>query len=366
MVGLGAPALAQDAPYLPYYSADTTRVHALAVAHRNALKAHFGVPKTGNGEYREHYKRLAQEASTDVYNSVRYGALLDPVLLPYVQRVFQAIKQANPQLPASARVVLTKNPEPNAHALGDGTVVVNVGLLPRLENESQLAFILCHELAHVQARHMERGLQESLTALHSKEMRREYRRIINEQYNISSKIKALALGFSLNASYHRRSFEKQADSLGYALLQRTPYEAPQAYRVLQLLDKIDEPEVNEPVALSQFFSCAEFPHTFQTAPAAPKSIFTVKTEKTVLETTDTLKSHPDCGKRMRYVRELARARWPKARRPPPASLPASGRQAAWKWCKAGLTTSATTVPCLRHCSSCGPSPSSPTCATWWC
>ena len=306
LLGPGAyRAAAQDRPYLPYYSSDTSRVYQLAVAQRGAVKAHFVVPKAGSGDYRAHYRRVVQEVADDVFNTVRHAALLDPVLEPYVQQVFARILAANPQLPAGARLVLTRSPEPNARAVGNGTVLLNVGLLPRLENDSQLAFILCHELAHVACRHMETGLREHLTAVHSQELRREFRRIINSEYNIGSQIKALALGFSLNTSYHSRRHEQQADSLGYVLLARTAYEAPQAYRALQLLDTIDEPETAAPVALPTYFSCANFPRAFAGA-ARPASIFTVQATATVLETTDTLKSHPDCAKRMRYLHKLAR------------------------------------------------------------
>ena len=319
----GLPAAAQDQPYLPYYTPDTTRVYELAVAQRNAVKTHFVVPKTGNSDYRDHYRRVVREASDDVFNSIRYAALLDPVVEPYVQRVFARLLAANPQLPAATRLVLTRNPEPNAHAVGNGTVMLNIGLLPRLENESQLAFILCHELAHVACRHMETGLQERLLALHSREMRREYRRILNSEYNISSQIKALALGFSLNTNYHRRQNEKQADSLGYVLLGRSRFEAPQAYRSLQLLDGIDEPETAGPVPLPAYFSCVAFPKTFGVAPARPASIFTVKAAATVLETSDTLKSHPDCAKRMRFLQALAEGKV--AEGPQPASSPEFAR-----------------------------------------
>ncbi|MCB2378259.1 M48 family metallopeptidase [Hymenobacter sp. BT635] len=301
------PAAAQDQPYLPYYSRDTAQVYQLAVAHRNAIKDHLVVPKTGSSEYRDHYRKIVKETSDEVFNSIRYSALLDPTVEPYVQQVFRRILAANPQLPATAKLVLSRNPQPNAHAVGTSTVMLNIGLLPRLENESQLAFILCHELAHVACRHMQTSMQEHLLAVHSKEMKREYRRILNSEYNISSQIKALALGFSLNSNYHHRRYERQADSLGYVLLSRTSYDASQAYRALELLDTIDQPETAGPLPLSAYFNCAEFPRTFAAAENKPKSIFTVKAaEKTVLETTDTLKSHPDCAKRMRFVRTLAR------------------------------------------------------------
>ena len=304
---------------LPYFSPDTTQRHELAVAQRNAVKARLLVPKTGSSEYRDHYRRVVAEAADDVYNSIRYAALLDPVLEPYVQGVFARILMANPQLPATTRLVLTRNPEPNAHAAGNSTVLLNLGLLPRLENESQLAYILCHELAHLACRHLETGLQERLLALHSKQMKQEFRRIINSEYNISSKLKDLALGFSLNTNYHHRRFEKQADSLGYVLLARTSYEAPQAYRTLQLLDGIDRPENPTPLPLRTYFSCADFPRPFEVLLTKANSIFTVAVPKSTLEATDTLKSHPDCGKRMRYLQVLAGGRV--AEGPQPASPP---------------------------------------------
>ena len=302
---LATPAAAQEAGYLPYFSPDTVQVQQLAATHRAAVQRDFEVPKTGSGEYREHYRKVAREAAAEVYNSVRYSALLDPVLNPYVQGVFQQIIRANPQLPA-ARLVLSRNPEPNAHAVGSSTVMLNLGLLARLENESQLAFVLCHELAHMQARHMETSLREQLTTIHSKELKREVRRIVAEEYNISSKLKTLALGMSLNSTYHQRKHEKQADSLGYTLLKRTRFEAPQAYRVLQLLDKIDQPRGAGSLALARYFGCAAFPYPVATVPPKSKSIFTVAAPvQTALELTDTLKSHPDCGKRMGYLRALA-------------------------------------------------------------
>ncbi|MBF9221713.1 M48 family metallopeptidase [Hymenobacter ruricola] len=302
---LATPALAQQAPYLPYYSPDTVRVHEMAVAHRAAVQKYLVTPKSVSGEYKDHYKRIAQEACADVYNTVRYSALVDPVLNPYAQRVFEQIRKANPQLPA-VQLVLSRNPEPNAHAVGNSTVMLNVGLLARLENESQLAYVLCHELAHIQYGHMERGLREQLTKIHSKQVRKEVKRIVADEYNISSKLKALALGLSLNSTFHHRKYEKQADSLGYALLRRTSFDPKQAYRVLQLLDKIDQPLSPEPLPLGQTFGCATSPYPLPEAPAKSKSIFTVAAPvQTVLETTDTLKSHPDCAKRMRYLSELA-------------------------------------------------------------
>ena len=42
----------------------------------------------------------------------------------------------------------SKSEVPNASFIGEGVILFNLGLLDKLENESQLAFILCHEIAH--------------------------------------------------------------------------------------------------------------------------------------------------------------------------------------------------------------------------
>jgi hypothetical protein len=52
------------------------------------------------------------------------------------------------------RFYVVEDPSINAEALPDGTVLVNTGLLGAVQNESQLAFVLSHEIAHVlQAHH---------------------------------------------------------------------------------------------------------------------------------------------------------------------------------------------------------------------
>lgn len=299
------PRAAAQPAYRPYFSADTTQAYQLATAQRTAIRAYFGTAKTGSSEYRAHYQRVVEQASAEVYNAIRHSALLDPVLNAAVQRVFRQVQQANPQLPP-ARLVLTRNPEANAHAVGNGTILLNVGLLPTLENESQLAFILCHELAHVQCRHQQTTIQEQLGTIHSREMRREVRRIVQAEYNISSRMKSLVMGLSLNGTYHQRRHERQADSLGYVLLRRTSFDASQAHRALQLLDQMDAPASAAPLELGRYFGCAAFGRPLETEAPKSQSIFAVQAPvKTVLETTDTLKSHPDCAKRMGYLRTLA-------------------------------------------------------------
>jgi predicted Zn-dependent protease len=56
---------------------------------------------------------------------------------------------------------IVNDPELNAFALPDGTVVMYTGLLATLENEAQLATVLGHEIAHVIHKHGYRGYKRA-------------------------------------------------------------------------------------------------------------------------------------------------------------------------------------------------------------
>ncbi len=51
------------------------------------------------------------------------------------------------------RFYLIRDPSPNAFALPDGQIYVHTGLICRLENEAQLAYLLAHEISHVAGHH---------------------------------------------------------------------------------------------------------------------------------------------------------------------------------------------------------------------
>jgi len=62
---------------------------------------------------------------------------------------------------ASIRVYVVNDPEFNAFVMPNGTTVVQSGLLLRVENEAQLAFVLGHELTHYFKRHSLNRLQST-------------------------------------------------------------------------------------------------------------------------------------------------------------------------------------------------------------
>lgn len=69
----------------------------------------------------------------------------------YVNRVGQSLVPENSDKRYGFKVTL--NPMPDARSLSTGTVYVSTGLLSLVDNEAQLAYILSHEIAHVEKDH---------------------------------------------------------------------------------------------------------------------------------------------------------------------------------------------------------------------
>lgn len=112
----------------------------------------------------------------------------------------------------------------NAFALPDGTIVVHTGLLKMLKNESQLAAVLGHEIAHVTHEHARRNMKAGgiggIIAVGSCW-------VMPETCNITKFVTGL---FLLELS---RDFEDEADRVGLFYLANSGYDLREAPRVWQ-------------------------------------------------------------------------------------------------------------------------------------
>ena len=79
----------------------------------------------------------------------------DPLLEEYLSSVAAKLvpEEARQAGAPAVRIVVLKDPTLNAFTMPNGKVYVHTGLLSRLQNESQLAMILGHEVTHVTNRH---------------------------------------------------------------------------------------------------------------------------------------------------------------------------------------------------------------------
>lgn len=77
------------------------------------------------------------------------GVRVDRVFDTHTECVARRILLANPQLPRDVVVRMLDAKACNAYSLPPGRVYLTQGLCCRLQNDAQLAAVICHELAHV-------------------------------------------------------------------------------------------------------------------------------------------------------------------------------------------------------------------------
>ena len=75
----------------------------------------------------------------------------NPLAQDYVNRVGQSLVPAGSEKLYAFKIML--NPVPEARSLSTGTIYVSTGLLASIDNEAQLAYVLGHEIAHVEKEH---------------------------------------------------------------------------------------------------------------------------------------------------------------------------------------------------------------------
>lgn len=124
----------------------------------------------------------------------------DPVSV-YLERVKDSVLAGQPDLRKRLRVYACPSPYVNAMVMPDGLIIVNVGMLARLADESQLALVLAHEAAHFSLRHAEVSWWE----------------------NRDSKSEAGSDRWERTRFQHSRERESQADSLGLVYLLASRY-----------------------------------------------------------------------------------------------------------------------------------------------
>ena len=142
----------------------------------------------------------------------------DKSLTAYLQEV--ACRLGGEHCP-DVRVHVVRTPLFNATMAPNGMMQVWTGLLLRLENESQLAAVLGHEMGHYFERH-------SVERLRDVKSRMAFAQFIG----LFGLVGAIGqLGILASAFAYSREHETRADRLGMRLLRRAGYDGRQAARV---------------------------------------------------------------------------------------------------------------------------------------
>lgn len=263
--------------------------------------------QSASGENKKYIREIYKERFEYIADILAHkGIITDPAAILYIQKLVDEIVRNNPELnKLQPRVYLYKAWWPNASSLGEGTILFNAGALYKLRNEAQLAFILCHELAHLYLDHSNKAIQHYVQTVYSDEFQKELKHIARQTYEKNRMLDELEKSFSFKSRKHSRDKEREADSMAVEFMKNTRFQLSEATEALALLDKLDEDKYNYDIPLQELFHHPSYPFK----PSWIKQstgFFGSDREPTEAERqkSDTLKTHPDCKKRVAWIQPL--------------------------------------------------------------
>lgn len=296
----------QELRQVPFFDASETAKQAAIARTKALVEAHFVVPTRFDKEAKAAFLQERDRMSADIASTISDEAIFDDVLWPYINGVLAKVSTANPGL-SPIHIILTGNPSPNAYSVGEGTVVVFTGLISELENEDQLAFVLCHEIAHFVLDHANKRLIKDIDHFQSKAFKEQLKKIEEAEFNQSELYETMMMNTRFKSRYHHRDLERQADSLAYRLFQNTGFDADQGRRVMQLFEKMDSPGRDSSLQLNRVFGCAAAPFQEKWLEKGSSSIWgtTIAAQEEKRKSLeDSLSTHPDAKLRLKYMSEM--------------------------------------------------------------
>lgn len=147
----------------------------------------------------------------------------DPVST-YLNEILSEILKDEPELRSKMRAYAVRSTGVNSFTTDDGIILVNLGLMAQLETEAQLAFILCHEIAHFTENHVINAyvLREELKEQEGKLQRSSFddRLLTQSQYSKELEKEADKLGLKrfLNTNYGTENVLNVFEAMRYAHL----------------------------------------------------------------------------------------------------------------------------------------------------
>jgi hypothetical protein len=224
--------------------------------------------------------------------------IFDDVVEPYFQKIAEHIIERNPELKViKPRLFISRELLPNAYAMGNGIMVFNLNLTKYLDSESEIAFIICHELAHNYLRHLFDDVERRVQAYHSDETQSELKELKKMEYNTYERVSKLALDLKMKDGRFSQTFEFQADSLGLELLRKTKYALEHAPSALNQLDKMRDNLYPDSLHIDNYFNFPNYP--FKPSWVKEPDAF-IKQEKDSAQKAleDALSSHPELMERI--------------------------------------------------------------------
>ncbi len=192
------------------------------------LKSSYSKYEDAKVSLTQQEKRSTKKIKEDFLLKSNYGIndflesgriLFGDEVTEYVNKVAdELIKVSDDKALESLRFYVLKSSSVNAFSTHQGIIFVTTGLISQLENESQLAFVLAHEIIHFQKKHsINKFIQARKDEMWKSNNHKSVEKFIHRQ------------------SQYSKEKEFEADKLGLELFSKTEYKLNESLKLLSVL-----------------------------------------------------------------------------------------------------------------------------------
>lgn len=278
-----------------------------ALQNKNKLISSLG------NEYKKDYQEIYEARFSEVSKLLQSTrTVTDKDVNNYLQTLLKKITDVNPELKAKeVRLLFSRDWWPNAFSMGEGTLVVNAGLMIFLDNEAELVFVICHELAHFYLDHSNRAIKKNVETYNSVAFQNELKRLSKQEYGVGQQLDELIKKLEFGNRRHSRENEAEADRYAFMFMKNTGFDCNGIKTCLKLLDKVDDSLLNSSIDPELTFNFSNYPFKKKWVQKESTIFSQMSNDDSPLtkKERDSLKTHPDCAVRILHLEDsISKAR----------------------------------------------------------
>lgn len=262
------------------------------------------IKKRIKGENASRIKKVFDDRDERIVKHIKDSAyVFNAEFNAYIDGLLNEIYSANPTVQHDDHKFFIKNSiVPNATCYGDGMFEIYYGLLETLDSDDEIAFVICHEIAHKILDHPLNNITNWVAKVNSKETKQKVRAIKRQRYGRTRKALSVIDDINTDMINHSKVVEAQADSLGLVLLKNTMYNASKSLTSLKKLELVDEMLLSHKVKIDSVFNFETY--SFKSY-WLKEEVSLFDTDEVINEyelSSDTLKTHPEVPYRIQKLK----------------------------------------------------------------
>jgi len=185
--------------------------------------------------------RIYRGRLTMLQELVEHGLFIqNDTIEQFVQRVVDTLMAHNSLEHKPAKILISREASVNAVCFGEGTFMVTIGLLSKIQNVDHLAFTLAHEIAHYELDHVKKQVIDFAERKIPEDVKEQLERI--NTGDVTEEGMEQVRNYLLSIGQFNRHKEISADSLGFIYYTRAGFRQQEALEMLNILDSASAPK----------------------------------------------------------------------------------------------------------------------------